>query len=100
MQAPNPVRQALANREIRLAEIGWMLGIAAEAAYLVALLVFAFQLGGVGWVGLAGLARTLPGALSAPFIGSLADRLPRHRLLFVVHLGRAAAVASVPSVEM
>ena len=95
MQAPNPVRQALANREIRLAEIGWMLGIAAEAAYLVALLVFAFQLGGVGWVGLAGLARTLPGALSAPFIGSLADRLPRHRLLFVVHLGRAAAVASL-----
>jgi MFS family permease len=95
VQAPNPVRQALANREIRLAEIGWMLGIAAEAAYLVALLVFAFQLGGIGWVGLAGLARTLPGALSAPFIGSLADRLPRHRLLLVVHLGRAAAVASL-----
>jgi MFS family permease len=95
MQARHPIRQALANREIRLAETGWMLGIAAEAAYLVALLVFAFQLGGIGWVGLAGLARTLPGALSAPFVGSLADRLPRHRLLLVVHLGRAAAVAGL-----
>jgi MFS family permease len=91
--APSPLRQALANREIRLAETAWMLGIAAEGAFVVALLVYAYQIGGIVEVGLASLARTLPAGILAPFIAGLADRLPRHRLLLAVHAARGITVA-------
>ena len=93
MTAPSPLRQALANREIRLAETAWMLGIAAEGAFVVALLVYAYQLGGIVEVGLASLARTLPAGILAPFIAGLADHLPRHRLLVAVHASRGVVVA-------
>jgi MFS family permease len=91
--APSPLREALGNREIRLAETAWMLGIAAEGAFVVALLVYAYQAGGIVEVGLASLARTLPAGLLAPFIAGLADRVPRHRLLLAVHAARGTAVA-------
>jgi MFS family permease len=91
--APSPLQQALANREIRLAETAWMLGIGAEGAFVVALLVYAYQVGGIVEVGLASLARTLPAGLLAPLIAGLADRLPRHRLLLAVHTSRGAVVA-------
>jgi MFS family permease len=91
--APSPLRQALANREIRLAETAWALGIAAEGAFVVALLAYAYQVGGIVDVGLASRARTLPAGLLAPFIAGLADRLPRHRLLMAVHALRGGVVA-------
>lgn len=93
MTAQSPLREALGNREIRLAETAWMLGIAAEGAFVVALLVYAYQAGGIVEVGLASLARTLPAGLLAPFIAGLADRLPRHRLLLAVHAARGSTVA-------
>ena len=93
MTAQSPLRQALANREIRLAETAWMLGIAAEGAFVVGLLVYAYQVGGIVEVGFASLARTLPAGLLAPFIAGLADRVPRHRLLVAVHVARGAVVA-------
>ena len=91
--AQSPLREALGNREIRLAETAWMLGLAAEGAFVVALLVYAYQAGGIVEVGLASLARTLPAGLLAPFIAGLADRLPRHRLLLAVHAARGSTVA-------
>ncbi len=93
MTGQSPLRQALANREIRLAETAWMLGIAAEGAFVVGLLVYAYQVGGIVEVGFASLARTLPAGLLAPFIAGLADRVPRHRLLVAVHVARGAVVA-------
>lgn len=91
----SPLRHALANREIRLAELAWMVAIAAENAYLVALFVNAYLLGGIVEVGLAGVARALPGGLLAPLIAGLADRLPRHRVLLGVHLARALLVGAL-----
>ena len=82
--------RVLRNREMRHALAGWMLGWAAEWAWLVALFVYAFGAGGLAVVGLVGLARTLPAAILAPALGSLADRLPRHRVLLGIHTGRAA----------
>src|SRR5437764_982682 len=70
-----------------------MLGIAAEGAFVVALLVYAYQLGGIVEVGLASLARTLPAGILAPFMAGLADHLPRHRLLVAVHASRGGVVA-------
>jgi len=91
------LRRVLANRDIRRAEIAWMLGWAGEWAWLVALLVFTYNAGGVVAVGVLGLARTLPAAVLAPILSTLSDRLPRPRVLLGINAGRAAliGVASV-----
>ena len=86
------LRRAMANRSIRSLQLGWLTAIAAETAFVVSLLVFAYGVGGVLLVGVAGMLRTLPAALSAPFLGMLADRLPRERVLLGVHVGRGAAI--------
>ena len=85
----------MGNSEIRRVELAWMLGWASEWAWLVALWVYAFNAGGVVGVGVLGLARTLPAALLAPAMSTLTDRLPRHRVLLGVHLGRALVVGIV-----
>ena len=90
--AADALRRVLANRDIRRAELAWMLGWAAEWAWLVALLVFAYNSGGVVVVGVLGLARTLPAAILAPVLSTLSDRLPRHRVLLGVHSGRAVLI--------
>jgi hypothetical protein len=86
------LRRVLANPDIRRAELAWMLGWAGEWAWLVALLVFTFNAGGVVAVGILGLARTLPAALLAPVLSTISDRLPRHRVLLGVHVGRAVLI--------
>jgi MFS family permease len=54
--------------------------------------VYAYQTSGVVAVGILGLARTVPAALLSPALSSLTDRLPRHRVLLAIHLGRAALI--------
>ncbi|HLE59648.1 MAG TPA: MFS transporter [Candidatus Limnocylindria bacterium] len=89
----NAARQVLRNHDLRRALIAWMLGWAAETAWLVALLVYAYQASGVAAVGAVALARTLPAGLLAPALSTLADRLARHRVLLAVHLGRSVLLA-------
>ena len=69
-----------------------MLGYAAEWAWLVALCVYAYGSRRRGGGGPAGLARTLPAGILSPALSSLADRLPRHRVLLGIHLGRATLI--------
>jgi hypothetical protein len=90
--ALSALRRVFANPDIRRAELAWMIGYAAEWAWLVALFVYAFGVGGVAAVGLVGVVRTLPAALLAPAISSLTDRMPRQRVLLGVHGGRAALI--------
>jgi len=87
--------QVLANRSIRHAQAGWFIATAAQWAYLVAVLVYAYDVGGVVAAGLATTARMLPAALSAPFATMLADRLPPRDVLLGVHVGRASIVGVV-----
>jgi hypothetical protein len=86
------LRRVFVNPDIRRAELAWMIGYAAEWAWLVALFVYAFGVGGVAAVGLVGVVRTLPAALLAPALSSLTDHVPRHRVLLGVHGGRAALI--------
>ena len=86
------LRRVFANRDIRRAEIAWMLGYAAEWAWLVALFVYAFGVGGVASVGLVGLVRTAACRRAGTALSSLTDRLPRHRVLLAVYAGRAALI--------
>lgn len=87
------LRQVASNEDIRRAQAAWLLGWASELAWLVALLVYAFAIGGVAAVGLIGVVRTLPAAILAPALSGATDRLPRHRVLLAVHGGRAMLVA-------
>ncbi|MGQ0608020.1 MAG: MFS transporter [Chloroflexota bacterium] len=86
------LRQVIANRSLRQVEAGWLMAIAAEWAYLVSLLVYAYDVGGVLAVGLLSTMRMLPAAIVAPFLASLTDRLPREQVLVAVHALRGAAV--------
>lgn len=88
------IGRVLGNPDMRRALVGWMLGWAAEWAWLVALFVYAFGAGGLAVVGLVGLARTLPAAFLAPALGAFADRIPRQRVLLGVHSGRALLLGS------
>jgi hypothetical protein len=54
--------------------------------------VYAYQTSGVVAVGILGLARTLPAAILSPALSTITDRLPRHRVLLAIHLGRATLV--------
>jgi MFS family permease len=86
------LREVVANPDIRRAQLAWMLGYAADWAWLVALFVYAFDVGGVASVGLIGVVRTIPAAVLAPVMSTLTDRLPRHRVLLGIYAGRAALV--------
>jgi MFS family permease len=90
--AADALRRVLVNPDIRRALVAWMLGYAAEWSWLVALWVYAYQTSGVVAVGVLGLARTLPAAILSPALSTLTDRLPRHRVLLAIHLGRASLV--------
>lgn len=86
------VRQAMGNRSIRRAELAWLIGIAAQWAYLVAILVYAYDIGGVAAAGLASTLRMLPAAVLAPIVTGVSDRFPPGRVLLGIHAGRAVAV--------
>jgi MFS family permease len=89
------LRQVLANRSIRHTQAGWFIATAAQWAYLVAVLVYAYDVGGVVAAGLASTVRMLPAAIAAPFTTMLADQLPPRLVLLGVHLGRASMVGLV-----
>src|SRR5207244_2191742 len=68
--------------------------VAGEWAYTVALSVYAYRYGGAGWVGIVGVIRMVPAALSGPLVGALADRYPRERVLFIAYLARALTLSA------
>jgi MFS family permease len=82
------------NENVRRVELSWGAAIAAEWAHFVALGVFAYNHGGTGAVGVAGLVRLLPAAVIAPFAASLGDRFRRERVLLAMTLLGAAALAA------
>ncbi|HEX7255775.1 MAG TPA: MFS transporter [Gaiellaceae bacterium] len=86
------VGSAIRNPDIRRVELAWGAAIAAEWAHFVAFGVFAYEVGGVAAVGIAGLVRLLPAAIVAPFAASLGDRFPRERFLLAMTLVGAVAL--------
>ena len=99
-KAPGPiaaVASALgpvaASTNLRRSVLATFLAYAAEWAFVVVLLVYAYQDNAVLGVALIGMARTIPAAVLAPVLTGAADRLGRHRVLLSVHTLRAAAIA-------
>jgi MFS family permease len=85
-QAMTALASLFRNENLRRVELAWGASIAAEWAHFVALGVFAYQQGGAGAVGIAGLVRMLPAALVAPFAATLGDRFTRERFLVAISL--------------
>jgi MFS family permease len=87
-------RDVLGNEQLRRLELAWAAHIVGHWAYIVAVSVYAFEIGGEAAVGLLLLLRFLPAALIAPFAGLLADRYPRERVLLGVNLCRVVLVGA------
>ena len=80
------------NANLRWLELAWGASVVAQYAYLVAVSVYAYGVGGEKAVGLLFLARLLPAALISPFAGMLGDRYPRERVLFLTNVTRVVLV--------
>jgi Cyclic nucleotide-binding domain/Major Facilitator Superfamily len=89
------LRRVLANPSLGRLQLAWLIGIAAEKAYLVALLVYAYEIGDVVAVGVFTLLASLPSGLFGPILASVFDSFRPARVLLGLHLGRAAVVALV-----
>jgi MFS family permease len=83
-----------ANPNLRRVELAWISTVLGQWAYFVALAVFAYEEGGAAAVGLVGLIRTIPSAISAPFSSMLSDRYPRQRVMLVANAGRMVVLAA------
>jgi MFS family permease len=82
-------------RNVQLAGVGSTLG---TWAYAVALPVYAYHAGGARAVGLLFFARFVLAALAAPWLGVLADRWSRRRLMLAADLTRCAIFAGMTAV--
>lgn len=74
----------MANDGIRRLELGWMLGIAADSALLVVLLVVAFERGGLPATGLLGAFRMAPAIVSGAASGAALRRWSGRGVLLAV----------------
>ena len=86
------IRQIAANRGLRnlqLASVAWS---AAEAAYLVGLLVLAHADGGTAAVAFVAVIRSLPSVVLAPALMAATDRVERDLLLRMVLAARLLCV--------
>jgi MFS family permease len=82
------------NDNLRRLELAWAASIVGHWAYLVAVSVYAYDVGGEAAVGLILLLRLAPAALLAPFGGLLADRYPRERVLLGSLLARVVLISA------
>lgn len=78
-------------RRLQLAGIGSVVG---QWAYSIALSVYAYEAGGAKAVATVTLVRTIPAAVAAPFLATLADRLPRVPVMSASSVGSAMAVGA------
>ncbi|MGY1770958.1 MFS transporter [Blastococcus sp. SYSU D00813] len=81
------------NRNLRLAQTSSVSAWTGEFLFLTAMTVYAFDTDGAVGVGLIGFLRVLPASVALPWLGALADRVSRRRLLVVTCALRAATAA-------
>ena len=89
------VREVFRNRSLRRLQLALAGSVLGSWIYSVALVVYAYDAGGAGAVGLIGLVRWLPAALASPFAATLGDRYRRVRVMIGADLLRAAALGGM-----
>jgi MFS family permease len=93
-------RSNFANPQLRRLQLAGAVSVAGQWAYSVAVSVYAYQAGGAKAVGIVTLIRTIPAAICAPFLGTLADRLPRVAVMAASNLGRAVVIGAAGAVAL
>ena len=88
------LRDAMSNDGIRRLEIAWMLGIAADVALLVVLLVVVYERDGVVATGLLGAVRMVPAVVAGMLSGAILERFRGDRILVAIGLIRAISAAA------
>jgi MFS family permease len=86
-------RDALATGDLRRLQLAAAAAGVGGWAFMVALAVHAYAVGGAAGVGLAALVRMVPAGLAAPLTGLAADRFPRPDVLLAAALARALLLA-------
>jgi MFS family permease len=86
------------NRDLRRVELSFAGSELGKWLYLIALAVFAYDIGGAAAVGLVALVRTVPSAVGAPFTALLGDRYERGRVMFLASLLRAVTMVAAAAV--
>jgi MFS family permease len=89
------LREVYRNPALRRLELAWVGSIIGTWAYSIALVVYAYRAGGASAVGLVGLIRWLPSAVSAPLASILGDRYPRVRVMLAADLLRAGGLGGM-----
>lgn len=87
------LRLVWGNRNVRRVQLAYLGSEAGVWVYLIALLVFAYEVGGAGLVGVFAGARLLFSAVSMPLGGAVADRMARRDYLIVCNLLRFPLLA-------
>jgi MFS family permease len=82
-------RDALATRDLRRLQFASLAAGIGGWAFMIALAVHAYAVGGAPAVGLAAFVRMAPAGLAAPLTGLAADRFPRRDVLLAAVLIRA-----------
>lgn len=70
----SPLRRVMANRDLRILASSYMVFVVAELATYIAILVYAYNLGGTGAVGLVAAIQLAPAAVLAPVAAIAGDR--------------------------
>jgi MFS family permease len=91
--AVSPLREVVANPQIRRLQLADAGSIVGTWSYTIALFVYAFDVGGTTALGLVALIRYLPSALASPFTGMLGDRYRRLSVMLVSDLVRVVTMA-------
>ena len=92
---------ALRNRSIRRIEMSWATGVAADWAYLVIVLVVAYDAGGARAAGILGAVRIAPAIVAAPFATALVERFRGDRVLTAINVARSAgALATAGAIAL
>ena len=85
------VRAILRNPALRRVELAFLLFNTVEYATWIAILLYAYAAIGPASVGIVAVIQLIPAALVAPLAASLADRLPRRRVLLIGYVAQATA---------
>jgi hypothetical protein len=91
--ARSAIRAVVANPDIRRLQVSWATGIAADWAFLIVVLVVAYDAGGAVGVGLLGLVRMIPATAIALFV-TVPATLSQARVLLAINAIRAGATAT------
>ena len=89
------LREVGRDPSLRRLQSAWAASITAEWLFLIALAVYAYDVGGTAAVGLVAVVRMIPAALAAPFVAGVADRVRRELVLATVELIRAGLMGII-----